>query len=336
MDISPGGSICRLSDFALLASTQPASIGITSKPTSPFLALPTTSERNGAPARALVRAQSAKLPRCSRSARRRLRSRGRRRLPAELTKPRVVDIGDADIVHTGHPDEPRQHRAWRSQDPRSRSSARGARRRSLHQHPLHQRLSMVARNGRSTSSRSTPISTSSMSATASASDTATRCVAPRKKLCYGAHADRHPQCVIYGAGRATRMPGSMGSESSSVRQSPQARRGRSLGANSGRASATTSPSTSTASIRPSHPEPARLLTADSSTTRALNCSLALAKRGTIVGLDLVEVAPDYDHTGSTATPRRPAPLERDPGAFCMSELLPDRESIKPLLHPLEH
>jgi agmatinase len=26
----------------------------------------------------------------------------------------------------------------------------------------------------------------------------------------------------------------------------------------------------------------------------------LAKRGTIVGLDLVEVAPDYDHTGSTA------------------------------------
>ena len=27
----------------------------------------------------------------------------------------------------------------------------------------------------------------------------------------------------------------------------------------------------------------------------------LAKRGTIVGVDLVEVAPDYDHTGSTAT-----------------------------------
>ena len=26
----------------------------------------------------------------------------------------------------------------------------------------------------------------------------------------------------------------------------------------------------------------------------------LAKRGTIVGVDLVEVAPDYDHTGSTA------------------------------------
>jgi agmatinase len=26
----------------------------------------------------------------------------------------------------------------------------------------------------------------------------------------------------------------------------------------------------------------------------------LAKRGRIVGLDLVEVAPDYDHTGSTA------------------------------------
>jgi agmatinase len=26
----------------------------------------------------------------------------------------------------------------------------------------------------------------------------------------------------------------------------------------------------------------------------------LARRGTIVGVDLVEVAPDYDHTGSTA------------------------------------
>ncbi len=27
----------------------------------------------------------------------------------------------------------------------------------------------------------------------------------------------------------------------------------------------------------------------------------LAKRGNIVGLDLVEVAPDYDHSGSTST-----------------------------------
>lgn len=26
----------------------------------------------------------------------------------------------------------------------------------------------------------------------------------------------------------------------------------------------------------------------------------LAKRGEIVGIDLVEVAPDYDHTGTTA------------------------------------
>jgi agmatinase len=26
----------------------------------------------------------------------------------------------------------------------------------------------------------------------------------------------------------------------------------------------------------------------------------LAKRGTVAGIDLVEVAPEYDHTGSTA------------------------------------
>jgi agmatinase len=28
---------------------------------------------------------------------------------------------------------------------------------------------------------------------------------------------------------------------------------------------------------------------------------ALVKRGTVVGIDLVEVAPDYDHSGSTST-----------------------------------
>jgi agmatinase len=27
----------------------------------------------------------------------------------------------------------------------------------------------------------------------------------------------------------------------------------------------------------------------------------LARRNTVVGMDLVEVAPDYDHTGSTTT-----------------------------------
>ena len=51
--------------------------------------------------------------------------------------------------------------------------------------------------------------------------------------------------------------------------------------------------------RRSHREPARRATAGSSTTR-LELIAGLAKRGSIVGIDLVEVAPDYDHTGTTA------------------------------------
>ena len=68
----------------------------------------------------------------------------------------------------------------------------------------------------------------------------------------------------------------------------------------GRASATTSPSTSTASIRRSPPAPARRAMAASPTTRCWSCSPASAARGTVAGVDLVEVAPDYDHTGTTA------------------------------------
>jgi agmatinase len=32
----------------------------------------------------------------------------------------------------------------------------------------------------------------------------------------------------------------------------------------------------------------------------LELCAGLARRGTVVGIDLVEVAPDYDHTGTTA------------------------------------
>ena len=39
--------------------------------------------------------------------------------------------------------------------------------------------------------------------------------------------------------------------------------------------------------------------AGSSITRCWSCSTGLTKQGNIVGIDLVEVAPDYDHSGTT-------------------------------------
>ena len=40
--------------------------------------------------------------------------------------------------------------------------------------------------------------------------------------------------------------------------------------------------------------------AASPTTRCWSWSPASPRRGTVVGIDLVEVAPDYDHSGTTA------------------------------------
>ncbi len=66
-----------------------------------------------------------------------------------------------------------------------------------------------------------------------------------------------------------------------------------------RASGTTCLSTSTASIHPSRPD-GNAEPAGFTYYEGLELIAALAKRGEIVGIDLVEVAPDYDHSGSTA------------------------------------
>lgn len=44
----------------------------------------------------------------------------------------------------------------------------------------------------------------------------------------------------------------------------------------------------------------------------------LAKRGSVVGIDLVEVASDYDHTGTTAILAAPLLLNSS-AAFCINE-----------------
>ena len=81
---------------------------------------------------------------------------------------------------------------------------------------------------------------------------------------------------------------------------PQARHGGRAGAHSGRRRATTSRSTSTASIRRSPPGTGTPSHGGFLYYEVLELLAGLAKRGEVVGIDLVEVAPDYDHTGSTA------------------------------------
>ncbi len=166
-DISLGGSICRLSDFALLVSIRPASIGITLRPTSPFWRPPRLRHEQR-PARFGSRA-SAKLPRCSRSVTPAPTITRRRRLLARRQSPRRRHRRCRYRSHR-HPDEPREYRAWCPQDSRSRSSARSARGDHSINIPC---INAFDGEGRSTLPRSMPISTSSMSATASASDTAT-------------------------------------------------------------------------------------------------------------------------------------------------------------------
>ena len=53
---------------------------------------------------------------------------------------RIVDMGDADIVHTDTETSPREYRIWRAQGAGGGCLARHNRRRSFGQHSLHTRL----------------------------------------------------------------------------------------------------------------------------------------------------------------------------------------------------
>ena len=216
-------------------------------------------------------------------------------LAAETT--RIVDIGDADIIHTDTIGSHANIEAAVRQDPRRGRAAGHARRRSLGHHPDHRRLLRArADPHRAVRCASRLRRRASRRPLRSRQPDAARGGAA---LRHRPHPARHPQRLLDRArGLCRRAARWAPTSSASARSASSARRRCSTA--SRRARATTSPSTSTGSIRRSRREPARPAMAASPITRCSSFCAGIARRGSVVGIDLVEVAPDYDHTGTTA------------------------------------
>ena len=99
MGMTMGGSICRLSEFQPLASDPMSAIGRRSTPMLPFWAHLSTPAPSGGPVRALDRAPCAKLRPCSALA---MQGPMTTRTMPSICRGMcgIVDIGDADIIHT--------------------------------------------------------------------------------------------------------------------------------------------------------------------------------------------------------------------------------------------
>ena len=211
---------------------------------------------------------------------------------------RIVDIGDADIVHT---DTMRSHAniEFGVRKILAAGALPGrARRRPFRQHPLHQRLQRSGADPHRADRRPSRLRRRAPR----------RALRPRqpdaprggKALRHRPDPARHPQRLLDRPRGLRRTPARMGSDILSVRQMRKLGVDGRARAHSRRRRCYLSRSTSTASIPRSRPGTGTPSHGGFLYYEVLELLAGLAKRAEVVGIDLVEVAPDYDHTGTTA------------------------------------
>ena len=188
------GSICPSSATAPSASGRSAWIGTPSMPMSPCSASPSTWARNIARAPASGRGPSARPRRCSRSATAAPTTTRTTPSICRSTQVRIVDVGDADIIHTDTDASHANAEMAVRKILAARRPAGRPRRRPRDQHSLHPRLQRARPDPYRADRRASRFR---------------RC-APRRALrprqsdaarggegaCDRAHADRHPQRLL--------------------------------------------------------------------------------------------------------------------------------------------